>query len=74
MAAVGVLGLVQGLEAEFLSLTLSPALNQLGRGHRVLLHLPTTLQVCSWGLVQTCPAQGCTPEGGNQASKARMAL
>lgn len=78
MAAVGVLGLVQGLgqqlEAEFLSLTLSPALNQLGRGHWVFLHLPTTLQVCSWGLVQPCPAQGQTPEGGNQASKARIAL
>ena len=56
MAAVGVLGLVQGqaqrLEAELLSLTLSPALKQLGRGHWVVLRLPRTLQVCSRGLVQ----------------------
>ena len=52
MAAVGVLGLVQGLgqqlEAEFLSLTLSPALNQLGRGHWVFLHLPTPFR-CARG-------------------------
>lgn len=78
MAAVGVLGLLQGLgrqlEADLLSLSLSPAAKRLGRGHRVLLPLPRTPQVCSQGLVQPCPAQGQTPEGGNQASKARVSL
>lgn len=78
MAAMGVLGLVQGqaqrLEAELLSLTLSPALKQLGCGHWVVLRLPRTLQVCSQGLVQPCPAQGQTPEGGIWASKARITL
>ena len=78
MAAVGVIGLLQGLgrrlEADPLSLSLSPAAKRLGHGHWVLLPLPRTPQVCSQGLVQPCPAQGQTPESGNQASKARVSL